>query len=170
MLFFTYAYFRPSRATKNHLIQIMRSEQWFQPAFIGGTATLLLTSLCLQAQQKPDLTFEQVFKGQATHITNPLPAIREWTDGEHYLEMRPDPVNGRMQAWNVDARSGKATVYTAPVDGPSVEVREKDIFYKAADGQVTRLTNDSAEEKIRLFLPMESMLPLPATTICTVWK
>ncbi|RAK41565.1 S9 family peptidase [Chitinophaga ginsengisegetis] len=126
---------------------MMRSEQWLKPTTISGVGLLLLTAPCLKAQQKQDLTYEQAFKGKATHITKPLPAIRDWADGEHYLEMRPDAANGRMQAWSVDARTGKATIYTAPVDGPSVEVREKDVFYKAADGNAVRLTNDAAEEK-----------------------
>lgn len=107
----------------------------------------MLGTPCLQAQQKQDFTFEQAFKGKATHTIQPLPAIREWADGEHYLEMRPDAVHDRMQAWKVDARTGKAAVYTAPVDGPSVAIQENDIFYKAADGSSLRLTNDDAAEK-----------------------
>ncbi|WP_160712383.1 S9 family peptidase [Chitinophaga solisilvae] len=126
----------------------MRSVQWFKPACLGSTVLLLAGTPHLQAQQKQDITFEQAFRGKTTDITSPLPAIRDWADADHYLEMRPDAANGgRMQAYSVDARTGNATVYTAPVDGPSVEVRENDVFYKSAEGTSTRLTNDAAAEK-----------------------
>ncbi|CAL1521344.1 S9 family peptidase [Chitinophaga sp. MM2321] len=124
----------------------MRSVQWLRPICVTAAA-LLLTVPQLWAQEKQDLTFEQVFRGQPTHISKPLPLIKEWTDADHYLEMRPDPVSDRMQAWKINARTGKAVIYTAPVDGPSVSILEKDVFYKDADGNSIRLTNDTAIEK-----------------------
>ncbi|WP_143309724.1 S9 family peptidase [Chitinophaga vietnamensis] len=120
----------------------MRSVQWLKPASL-----LLLWLPAAQAQQKQDITFEQAFRGKPLNISKPLPMIRDWADAEHYLEMRPDTATGRLQAWSVDARSGKATIYTAPVDGPSVQVKDNDIFYKTPDGKETRLTNDAATEK-----------------------
>ncbi|HVI48878.1 MAG TPA: S9 family peptidase [Chitinophaga sp.] len=125
----------------------MRSLHWLRPTSITSAALLLTGMLQLHAQEKQDITFEQAFRGKATDITKPLPVIKGWADATHYLEMRPDAGSGRMQAWTVDAATGKSEIYTAPVDGPSVEVREKDIFYKSADGNTARLTNDPQEEK-----------------------
>lgn len=124
----------------------MRSLSWFTPACLGSAALLLAVTPRLQAQQQ-DVTFEQAFRGQTTDITQPLPVLKGWADADHYLEMRALPASGRLQAMKVDARTGAATVYTAPVDGPSVEVRDRDVFYKAADGSNIRLTNDTLVEK-----------------------
>lgn len=125
----------------------MRSISWFTPACLGSAALLLAAMPRLQAQEKQDVTFEQAFRGQATDIIQPLPVIKGWADAEHYLEMRRDAASGRTQAMKVDARTGKAEIYTAPVDGPSVEVRDRDIYYKGVDGNSIRLTNDTLEEK-----------------------
>nr|WP_295868614.1 S9 family peptidase [uncultured Chitinophaga sp.] len=124
----------------------MRSLSWFIPACLGSAALLLAVTPRLQAQQQ-DVTFEQAFRGQTTDITQPLPVLKGWADADHYLEMRALPASGRLQAMKVDVRTGAATVYTAPVDGPSVEVRDRDVFYKAADGSNIRLTNDTLVEK-----------------------
>lgn len=125
----------------------MRSLQWLKPACLGGTALLLAAMPRVQAQEKQDITFEQAFRGKPTDISRPLPILKGWADAEHYLEMRPDAATGRVQAMKVDARSGKAEIYTAPVDGPSVEVRDNDIYYKSAEGNSVRLTNDTLVEK-----------------------
>ncbi|MCW3462669.1 S9 family peptidase [Chitinophaga nivalis] len=125
----------------------MRSIPWLKPTGISSAALLLMMIPRLQAQQKQDLTFDQAFNNQPADISKPLPAIREWADADHYLEMRTDAANGKNQAWKVDARTGAAVIYTAPVDGPSVEVKEKDVFYRTAEGNSIRLTNDAAEEK-----------------------
>ncbi|QJB41200.1 S9 family peptidase [Chitinophaga oryzae] len=124
----------------------MRSSSWFTPVCLGSAVLLLAATPRLQAQQQ-DVTFEQAFRGQTTDITQPLPVLKGWADADHYLEMRVLPASGRLQAMKVNARTGAATVYTAPVDGPSVEVRDRDVFYKAADGSNIRLTNDTLVEK-----------------------
>lgn len=123
----------------------MRSEQWFKPATINTVALMLLFAPGLKAQQKKDFSYEEAFKGKPTNVTRPLPTIAEWTDGEHYIEIRSE--GGKNQAYQVDARTGAATIYTAPVGGPTVAVQDNDIVYKGADGASIRLTNDAAEEK-----------------------
>lgn len=106
---------------------------------------LCATSFTLKAQEKKDLTFRQIFKGEATGLYQPLPVIRGWADDTHYIEMRPE--NGSARAWKVDVKTGNATPYSTPPEGASVEARNNNIFYTAADGIETQLTADSAEEK-----------------------
>lgn len=118
-----------------------------KPACIAGMALMALSLPSLQAQDKKDLTFEQIFRNEATGITQPLPNIREWADGEHYLELKREEATRKTQAYSVDARTGKTTIYTAPVDHPSVSVIKNDIVYRAADGTTTQLTAHPAEEK-----------------------
>ncbi|RFS22419.1 S9 family peptidase [Chitinophaga silvatica] len=123
----------------------MRSERWFKPTTIQTLALLVLTASNLSAQQKQDFTYEEAFKDKPTNVTKPLPHIPKWADAEHYIEMRPE--GGKMQAYSIDARTGAATIYTAPVLGPTVSVVDNDILYKGMDGVSIRLTNDAAEEK-----------------------
>ena len=119
----------------------MRIVQRLKPTCITGAALCLLAVPQLKAQNKQDISFEQAFKGKASNITVPLPAVKGWADGEHYIEIR------QGQAYSIDARTGNATVYTAPVGGPQVEVRNNDIFYTGNDGKTMQLTNDKEQEK-----------------------
>lgn len=119
----------------------MRIVQRLKPTCITGAALCLLAVPQLKAQNKQDISFEQAFKGKASNITVPLPAVKGWADGEHYIEIR------QGQAYSIDARTGNATVYTAPVGGPQVEVRNNDIFYTGNDGKTIQLTNDKEQEK-----------------------
>src|SRR3954468_8700536 len=92
------------------------------------TATgLFITSL--QAQEKKDLSFGQIFKGEASGLSQPLPAIRGWADDTHYIEMRSD-----AKAWKVDAQTGNATPYEKAPDGASVTVVQNDIIYTSDEG------------------------------------
>jgi dipeptidyl-peptidase-4 len=125
----------------------MRRLERFMPACMTSLAIITLSWHPLHAQEKKDLTFEQIFKSGNTALTKPLPTIVNWADEEHYLEMRMDSTTRRSQAWKVDARTGKATIYTAPVEGPSVGMRNKDIYYFAPDKPEKRLTNDTLIEK-----------------------
>lgn len=125
----------------------MRRLQRFMPACLTSLAVFSLSWHGLHAQEKKDLTFEQIFKGAKTALAKPLPAIINWADENSYLEMRMDSSTRRSQAWKIDARTGKATIYTAPVEGPAVAMRNKDIFYLAPGKPEVRLTNDTLVEK-----------------------
>ncbi len=112
-----------------------------KPTFITGAALLWLAVPQLKAQEKQDITFDQAFNGKTTGITIPLPAVRGWADADHYIEIRD------KQAYSIDVRTGNATVYTAPVGGPHVDIHNKDIFYTGNDGKEIQLTSSPDEEK-----------------------
>jgi dipeptidyl-peptidase 4 len=108
-------------------------------------AVLCGTAINATAQEKKDLTFRQIFKGDASGLYQPLPGIRGWADDTHYIEMRAE--GGNTKAWKVDAKTGSATPYTKPPEGATVSSRQNDIFYSSAEGVETQLTSDSTEEK-----------------------
>lgn len=122
-------------------MRITHCSSWARPAAAG----LLLLFSSLQAQEKKDLTYEQIFNRTPTGIFQPLPFIKGWADDTHYIEMRT--TGDTAGAWKVDARNGNATPYTASPDDASVAVMQNDIIYTAANGAKTQLTNDSAQEK-----------------------
>jgi dipeptidyl-peptidase-4 len=105
------------------------------------TATALFTS-GVQAQEKKDLTFGQIFKGEASGVSKPLPAIRGWADDTHYIEMRSDG-----KAWKVDAQTASATPYEKAPEGASVAVVQHDIIYTSDEGVKTQLTHDTTQER-----------------------
>jgi len=96
----------------------------------------------LQAQERKDLSFGQIFKGEASGLSQPLPAIRGWADDTHYIEMRSD-----AKAWKVDAQTGNATPYEKAPDGASVAVVQNDIIYTSDEGVKTQLTHDTTQER-----------------------
>jgi dipeptidyl-peptidase-4 len=102
---------------------------------------LSILSLSLQAQEKKDLTYQQIFKGETTNLYQPLPVIRGWADDTHYIEVRA------TKTWKVDAATGNTTPYIPLPQDASVDVRNNDIIYTAADGTETRLTSDTARER-----------------------
>ncbi|RAJ75438.1 dipeptidyl-peptidase-4 [Chitinophaga dinghuensis] len=112
-----------------------------KPTCITGAALLWLAVPQLKAQEKQDISFDQAFNGKTTGITIPLPAVRGWADADHYIEIRD------KQAYSIDVRTGNATVYTAPVGGPHVDIHHKDIFYTGNDGKEIQLTSSPEEEK-----------------------
>lgn len=100
---------------------------------LGLLAALLLSGSGLWAQGLPP--------GFGTG----LPSIRNWADGSHYIELRPE--NKRMVPWQVDVETGEATRYEAPapVARPSVRVVNGDITYTTKEGTKT-LTSTAATE------------------------
>jgi dipeptidyl-peptidase-4 len=106
---------------------------------------LSLLSISLQAQDKKDLSFRQIFKGEATGLYQPLPAVKGWADDTHYIEYRS--AGGASKAWKVDAATGKAAPYATPPEGATVAVRDHDIVYTSAEGTETQLTSDTTQEK-----------------------
>lgn len=113
-----------------------------------GTACLTvlgLLSLSLQAQDKKDLTFRQIFKGEPTGLYQPLPNIKGWADETHYIQYRTE--GGASKAYKVDAATGKSEPYITPPEGATVTVRNNDIFYTSPTGTESQLTSDTAQEK-----------------------
>jgi dipeptidyl-peptidase 4 len=118
----------------------------------GCIAALSFLSLHrLQAQDKKDLSFDQIFKGAPSGITKPLPVINGWADDTHYIEMRPE--NGVNKAYKVDAQTSNATPYSRPPEGATVIVKNHDIIYTSAEGAQSQLTNDTATEKNPILSP-----------------
>ncbi|GEP94887.1 S9 family peptidase [Chitinophaga cymbidii] len=125
----------------------MRSTSKSFPAWLAGLS--LLAVLPAAAQEKKELTFDQIFTHPVS-ITEPLPQIRGWADKSHYIETR----NG--QSLSVDARTGKTSPYTAPAEtGSTVSVKDNDIFLRTPSGEEIRLTQDSAVEKNPTLSPDE---------------
>lgn len=125
----------------------MRSTSKTLPAWLAGLS--LLVVLPAAAQEKKELTFDQIFTSPVT-LTAPLPAIRGWADKDHYIEAR----NG--QSYRVNARTGKTSPYTAPAEtGSTVSVRDNDVYLRTPAGEEVRLTQDSAEEKNPVLSPDE---------------
>ncbi len=93
-----------------------------------GAVLLLAGTLSARAQKT--LSYDQLFKGGQTGIAKPLPQITGWADEEHYLEMRKDDADGKMKAFSVEVKTGKAVAYTAPntpaVAPPAPAVSVKD--------------------------------------------
>ncbi|MBW8685869.1 S9 family peptidase [Chitinophaga rhizophila] len=106
---------------------------------------LSLLGLSLQAQEKKDLTFRQIFKGEATGLYQPLPNIRGWADATHYIQYRTE--GGASKAYKVDAATGKSEPYVTPPEGATVTVRNNDIVYTSPTGTTTQLTSDTAQER-----------------------
>lgn len=81
------------------------------PALVIGLS--LLSTLNTYAQKKA-FTYEQLFKGAATNINQPLPAITGWVDDTHYIERRKDEADGKQKLYSIDVKTGTAVLYTAP--------------------------------------------------------
>jgi len=102
-------------------------------------AALGLISAPLCAQDKKDLTFEQIWKNAPSGVSSPLPNITGWADDTHYIELR----NGKP--YKIDVKTGDVSDYAA--GGIAVSVQNRDIIYTAADGTSIQLTNDTLTEK-----------------------
>ncbi len=75
---------------------------------------LLFISIAAAQAQKKNFSYDQLFKGAATNMSKPLPAITGWADDDHYLEMRKDEADGKTKPFAVDVKTGLAKPYTAP--------------------------------------------------------
>lgn len=114
-----------------------------------GIALLAGTMACTVSvfgQQKKELSFNEVFKTPPSNILNPIPQPRGWVDDTHYIEYRPE--GQQSKPFTVDVKTGTG-VPSAPaqVNVATVTVKERDIFYKNAEGKETRLTRDTMDEK-----------------------
>lgn len=115
--------------------------------------------------QKKSFTFNQIFGGQYPAVFNDLPDIREWTDDEHYIEVKTDD-NGNETAYIVEAKSGNSSPYqhsdslqhqppeiegaqnvTLSPDGKyAAYTRKGNLFIRTvAGGQEIALTQDGGE-------------------------
>lgn len=106
---------------------------------------LSLLSLGSQAQDKKDLTFRQIFKGEPTGLYQPLPNIKGWADDTHYIQYRTE--GGASKAYKVDAATGKSEPYVTPPEGATVTVRNNDIIYTSPTGIASQLTSDTTQER-----------------------
>lgn len=76
---------------------------------------MMISVIVSQAQQKL-VSFEQAFKAVPTNITKELPKTGKWIDNKHYLESRKE-ADGRIVTYSVDAKTGKATVFSGSTTG-----------------------------------------------------
>ena len=77
------------------------------------TVSFLFVLPLFAAAQKKTFTFNEIFKGQAPVISNPLPEIEGWVDDNNYIEVREDD-KGTSTSFAVNALTGKAVPYTDP--------------------------------------------------------
>lgn len=109
---------------------------------------LALLSIPLSAQDKKDLTYEQIWKNAPSGVSQPLPAINGWADDTHYIEVR------KGQAYKIDVKTGAATTYDSPEQNSTVSPdgryiaysRNNDLYCKEiATGKETRFTTDGSD-------------------------
>ncbi len=84
------------------------------------TLSFLFVLPLIVVAQKKTFTFNQIFKGQAPAIANPLPEIGGWIDDNNYIEVREDD-KGVATSFSVNVVTGKAVPYShakADVDVP----------------------------------------------------
>lgn len=126
----------------------MRSMYKSLPVWITGLS--LLAAMPAGAQEKKELTFDQIFI-RPVSITEPLPVVKGWANKDHYIESR----NG--QALSVDVKTGKTTSYTPPpATGATVSVKGNDVYVQYPDGGAeVRVTSDDAVEKNPTLSPDE---------------
>ena len=109
------------------------------------TGTLAF-SISARAQQKKELTFNEVFVKPPKEIINPVPFQKGWADNTHYIEYRGE--GKESKPYTVDAKTGEAEPSApAQVNEASVSIKNNDVFYKDAAGKETQLTKDTVEEK-----------------------
>lgn len=84
-------------------------------------AFVLFLFVSLAQAQKKNLSWAQVFGGEPTRITQPLPVIKGWLDDEHYLQLMPDSPGGKPHLVSVEVKSGKAIDFTGKVPGEKPE-------------------------------------------------
>ena len=106
----------------------------------------LALSIPVNAQQKKELSFKDVFTSTVKDIVNSIPTYRGWADDTHYIEYRNE--GGQNKPYTVDVKSGEA-VPSAPaqVNEATVSIKNKDVFYKDAAGNEKQLTRDTISEK-----------------------
>lgn len=82
--------------------------------FLHAFACTAFFFLCLNADaQKKNFSYGQLFKGEASNVSKPLPDIRGWADDENYIEVRKSGADGsREDVFAVNAKSGKTVPYT----------------------------------------------------------
>lgn len=107
---------------------------------------IILFSYALFAQQKKELDFEQIYITPPKDLINTLPAIRNWADNTHYVELRRK--GNEVEAYLVDAKTGHAVpAPPSKANEATVIVRDHDLIYIDIHGRETKLTANEAEEK-----------------------
>lgn len=93
--------------------------------------------------QKKTFTFNEIFKGQAPAISNPLPEIDGWVDDNNYIEVREDD-KGVSTSFSVNATTGKAVSYTPPKPSENVpEFKDALNVTLSPDGKYAAYTRDN---------------------------
>lgn len=70
---------------------------------------LAISFSALVSAQKKQVSFEQAFRNEPTHITKSLPQVNKWVDDNSYIESRRE--DGKMKTYLVDIKTGNATPY-----------------------------------------------------------
>ena len=85
--------------------------------FLHALACVTLIFVCQTSEaQKKNFSYDQLFKGEATRVSKPLPEIRGWVDDENYLEMRKSATDAsKEELVAVNVKTGKAVAYKGEV-------------------------------------------------------
>ena len=75
-------------------------------ALLFASATMVV---CGRAQEKKDLTYDQIFNNGEPRLTKPIPAFMGWKDGSHFIRL--EAAKGTRKLSVVDAASGRAEPY-----------------------------------------------------------
>lgn len=117
-------------------------------SFLTGVLALSFSALA----QKKELGFNEIFNSPPRDIISPMPTYRGWADAGHYIEYRME--GQQFKPFTVDVQTGTAQPSApAQVNVASVSVRNRDIFYKDANGAEKQLTRDTLTEKNPLISP-----------------
>lgn len=108
----------------------------------AGCFWLMTAGLIAIAQQK-QLSTSQYWKNDRQGLENPLPRFVGWQDDTHYLLVP----SGRRDTVVVDVKTGQQQSFTQTKQMNAVFVRENDLFYLSATGEIKQLTHDRDEEK-----------------------
>lgn len=92
-------------------------------------------------------------KGQLFKDTNqlkPLPRITGWADNNQYIEEKWNRPERKYDAFSVNIKTGKETIYPLPEKSKaiSVRVKEGDVFLESPTNDKRQLTKTEAEEKL----------------------
>jgi dipeptidyl-peptidase-4 len=139
-----------------------------------------VSSSILPAQEKKQLTFEQIFKGAEPRIVQALPMIIGWSDDRHYLESKKKEGDDHAKVYAVDAETGAETVARdlrqySTLTGDSIDLSEPaattekytrliytkngDLYYLNTEKrEFKRLTSTQVEEKNPTLSPDGSLV------------
>ncbi|MFM7839315.1 MAG: DPP IV N-terminal domain-containing protein, partial [Chitinophagaceae bacterium] len=86
-------------------------------SYVHSAVSLLLIyfgTLPMAYSQKKNFTYEQLFQGAVSKVSQPLPVIKNWIDEEHYLEQSKQEETGALLYYKVAARTGQKEPWKEP--------------------------------------------------------